>query len=222
MKRHVLLSTALLCLGLAISVSAQPLQDGVGKKGQKGPGGPRPPGQGGGMDSTSPIDRIMSLDANGDGVLTPAEVTDQRLQDLCSEPMQTPTVRSRSRIAGVVCCRVCQHGNGAGRWFRWSGNGTSAPEGGGMGRPRPGEVLPGFMMDQLQLTNEQRQQIAELQKQVDAQLAAILTDAGANAAPGTTGRSRWRWSSWSSGRHGIEEQSSQVWKTQRTKVANVS
>lgn len=176
MKRHVLWSTALLCLGLAISVSAQPPRDGGGRKGQKGQGGPRPPGQGGGMDSTSPIDRIMSLDANGDGVLTPAEVTDQRLQNLLQRAdANSDSQVTKAELQALFAAESANMGMGQGGAFGGPGMGPP-PEGGGMGRPRPGEVLPAFMMDQLQLTDEQRQQIAELQKQVDARLAEILTD----------------------------------------------
>lgn len=47
------------------------------------------------------------------------------------------------------------------------------PRGGGP--PRPGEVLPDFVREQLKLTREQRQQLEELQQTVDAQLKEILT-----------------------------------------------
>jgi hypothetical protein len=59
--------------------------------------------------------------------------------------------------------------------------GGGGPGGGGQGGgghggpPRPGEILPSFVQDQLQLTDAQRQQLATLQAQVDAQLAQILT-----------------------------------------------
>jgi Spy/CpxP family protein refolding chaperone len=47
--------------------------------------------------------------------------------------------------------------------------------GGHGGPPRPGEIMPGFIQDQLQLTDTQRQQLATLQSGVDAQLLQILT-----------------------------------------------
>jgi hypothetical protein len=55
--------------------------------------------------------------------------------------------------------------------------GQGGPQGqhGNGGPPRPGEILLGFVQDQLQLTDAQRQQLATLQSQVDAQLAQILT-----------------------------------------------
>lgn len=40
---------------------------------------------------------------------------------------------------------------------------------------RPGEVLPPFVQDQLQLTDAQRLQIEALQQEVNAQLAKILS-----------------------------------------------
>ena len=41
---------------------------------------------------------------------------------------------------------------------------------------QPGQILPAFMQEQLHLTKEQKKQLAELQKEVDARLAKILTE----------------------------------------------
>jgi Spy/CpxP family protein refolding chaperone len=41
--------------------------------------------------------------------------------------------------------------------------------------PRPGEILPEFLQDQLKLTAEQKKKLGELQKGVDADLAKVLT-----------------------------------------------
>ena len=41
--------------------------------------------------------------------------------------------------------------------------------------PRPGEVLPATVQDQLQLTEEQKKKLAELQKDVDAKIEKLLT-----------------------------------------------
>jgi Spy/CpxP family protein refolding chaperone len=43
--------------------------------------------------------------------------------------------------------------------------------------PQPGQILPGFIRDQLKLTAEQKKQLGALQKDVDAKLAKILTAA---------------------------------------------
>ena len=42
--------------------------------------------------------------------------------------------------------------------------------------PRPGEVLPGPLADQLGLTEDQKKQLAALQKETDEKLEKLLTD----------------------------------------------
>ena len=149
---------------------------GKGSKGSGGHGGPGgqkgPPGQGGppgqngnGGGPEVMLQQIMSLDTNGDGALTPAEVTDPRLQQMLK---QADTDSSGSVTRDELVAAMSNQGGGP--------RGGGGPGGGGQGGPpRPGEILPGFMQDQLQLTNSQRQQLATLQTQVDAQLAQILT-----------------------------------------------
>ncbi len=46
----------------------------------------------------------------------------------------------------------------------------------GGGPPPIGQILPGFLQEQLKVTAEQREKIEALQKDVDEKLAAILTD----------------------------------------------
>ena len=46
---------------------------------------------------------------------------------------------------------------------------------GGFEPPKPGQILPGFTQDQLKMTPEQKKQLEDLQKDVDAKLAKILT-----------------------------------------------
>jgi hypothetical protein len=41
--------------------------------------------------------------------------------------------------------------------------------------PQPGEILPAFLQDALKLTDEQKKQLADAQKDVDAKLSKILT-----------------------------------------------
>jgi hypothetical protein len=57
------------------------------------------------------------------------------------------------------------------------GRGRGGPGGrGGFGPPpQPGQVLPARLQDELNLSDDQKKQIAELQKEVDAKLAKILT-----------------------------------------------
>jgi hypothetical protein len=59
------------------------------------------------------------------------------------------------------------------------GGGRGRRGGGGPGGFRPprfGEVIPGFLVDSLKLTNEQESKVAKVQSDVDAKLKEILTD----------------------------------------------
>jgi Spy/CpxP family protein refolding chaperone len=82
----------------------------------------------------------------------------------------------RSRIVGglVLLCGIstawAQQGNPPG--------GIPGGPPGGFGpfpRPQPGEILPGFLQDQLKLTADQKKKLGELQKDVDVNLAKLLT-----------------------------------------------
>jgi hypothetical protein len=42
--------------------------------------------------------------------------------------------------------------------------------------PQPGEILPPFLQEMLQLSDAQRKQLAELQKEVEGKLGKILTE----------------------------------------------
>ena len=42
--------------------------------------------------------------------------------------------------------------------------------------PKPGELLPTFLQDQLRLTPEQKEQLAAIQKETDSKLDKLLTD----------------------------------------------
>jgi Spy/CpxP family protein refolding chaperone len=57
------------------------------------------------------------------------------------------------------------------------GRGPGGPGGGrGMGMPKPGTVLPEFVVTELKLTDEQKKKLEELQKDVDKQLDKLLTE----------------------------------------------
>ncbi len=57
------------------------------------------------------------------------------------------------------------------------GGGFGGPPGGGFGMrfPQPGEILPAPLQELLQLTDAQKKQLAEFQKEVDAKLDKVLT-----------------------------------------------
>ena len=139
---------------------------GGGGQGPRGGGGGGhrggPPGQGG--NSENMIQQIMALDANGDGGLTPAEVTDLRLQTL----LQQADTDSSGSVTLTELTTAMNKKPGQGMGGPGMGGGPGGP-------PRPGEIMPGFIQDQLQLTDTQRQQLATLQSGVDAQLLQILT-----------------------------------------------
>jgi hypothetical protein len=58
--------------------------------------------------------------------------------------------------------------------------GFGGPGGGGPGRfggpPRPGQILPPFLQEELNLSAPQKKQLEELQKEVDSRLGKILTE----------------------------------------------
>jgi len=56
------------------------------------------------------------------------------------------------------------------------GPGGRGPGGFG-GPPQPGQIMPSFLRERLELTAEQQKQLEQLQKEVDSKLGKILTDA---------------------------------------------
>ena len=66
-------------------------------------------------------------------------------------------------------------GRGAGAPGEFAGPGGRGPGGFG-GPPRPGQILPSFLQERLNLTEEQLRKLDELQKEVDSKLARLLTD----------------------------------------------
>jgi hypothetical protein len=68
--------------------------------------------------------------------------------------------------------------NGPGSGFGPGGNNNrrAGGPGGFGGPPQPGQIMPTFMQDALQLTEVQKKQLAKLQQDVDARLAKILND----------------------------------------------
>jgi Ca2+-binding EF-hand superfamily protein len=115
------------------------------------------------------VTRMMAFDKNKDGKLTRDEVTDERLLRLFD--------RADANKDGVVTKEELvalfekeSRGPSGGR----SGP-PDGPGGRGRGGPRAGQVLPEFLQADLDLTPEQKKQIAELQKEVDGRLDRILT-----------------------------------------------
>ena len=64
-------------------------------------------------------------------------------------------------------------GPGGGKDGKGEGKGGGR---GGFGRPQVGQIMPTFIQDTLKLTDDQKKQVADLQKEVDTKLQSILTD----------------------------------------------
>jgi EF hand len=189
--------------GLAFAASftmAQPPDGGQGKGGKGAKGGPGGPG-GGGKTATveEMVARMMTFDKNMDGKLTKEEVTDSRLQSLFDRAdADKDGVLTKEELTAFFTKEAAalnaQGGGPGGGGPGGGGPGGGGPGGGGPGfpggpgggpgggfgppggPPRPGQVLPPFVQERLNLTEEQKKQIADLQKDVDTKLAKILTE----------------------------------------------
>lgn len=170
------------------SLEAQPPGE-RGRGGRPSNGGPpdREP-QGGRGDSSALIEKMLSLDANGDRILTIAEVNDLRLEALLKRADKNSdgniTVEELTVLFTVEAAqgrsnpRGGAEGNSGGQGREGYGGPVGPPGFGGPGRGmrRPGEILPPFMQDELQLTEAQRLEITALQTDVDARLKKILNE----------------------------------------------
>ncbi len=187
--RLFIIGTLLLAAFCAVqSLDAQP--PGERERGGGPPnGGPPDRGPQGGIgDPSAAIEKMLSLDANGDRILTIAEVNDTRLDNLLKRAdknsdgnitVEEMTVLFTAEAAQGRNSPRGGPGGDAGGPGREGYGGSGGPPGfGGPGRGmrRPGEFLPPFMQDELQLTEAQRTEITALQMDVDARLKKILTE----------------------------------------------
>ncbi|HEX4129807.1 MAG TPA: EF-hand domain-containing protein [Pirellulales bacterium] len=140
-------------------------------------------------------DRLMKFDANEDGKLTKDEVTDERLQSIfvridvdkdgtvTKEEIAT-FAKESGRLGDGGQRRGPSDGGPRGNGQRdrggppgggpGAGGGPGGPGGRG-GPPKPGDVLPPGVQDMLDLSDQQREQLATLQKEVNDRLKDILT-----------------------------------------------
>jgi Spy/CpxP family protein refolding chaperone len=151
-------------LTVAALTSAQPpgQPPGKDKGGKGGPGGP-----GGRQTSTveEMVARMMTFDKNGDGKLTKEEVTDARLHPLFERAdANKDGVVTKEELTALFTKELAALGSG----------GPGGP--GGFGPPPIGQIMPGFVQDQLKLTAAQKKDLEALQKDVDAQIEKLLTD----------------------------------------------
>jgi hypothetical protein len=145
-----------------------------------------PPGRDGGGrgeraagDFDSFLSRLMAFDANQDGKLAKDEVKDARLHALFDRAdADKDGVATRDELTALFHRESAALAQG-GRGGPGAGPGApGGPGGRGFGGPvGPGQVLPPFLQEALNLTDAQRRQVEELQQDVDAKLAKILTEA---------------------------------------------
>jgi EF hand len=137
------------------------------------------------------VARMMTFDKNQDGKLTRDEITDPRLQRLFdrADANKDGVVTKEELVA--LFAQEAPRPRGPGddfgppggfgppgeRGFGGRGQGRFGGQGPGRrgGPPEPGQILPGFLQDRLKLSDEQKRQVADLQKEVDARLDKILT-----------------------------------------------
>jgi hypothetical protein len=138
----------------------------------QGPGrgrdsGPRP------GDGDDLVVRMMAFDKDKDGILTRTEVTDQRLNRLFDRADANKDGSVTKEELAALASKEPPSGRG--------GPGFGGPPRGGPGGfmggpPRPGEILSAPIQERLELTADQKKQVADLQKQVDDSLEKILND----------------------------------------------
>ncbi len=158
------------------------------------PGGQR---GGGEREQTKPAEggmvaQLMGFDKNKDGKLQKDEMTDERLLKLFERADAnrdgTVTKEELEALAKEDTGRGGPGGGpggpGGGRGGRGGPGGPGGEGGfpggpggpGGFTPPKPGEILPSFLADQLKLSADQKKQLAELQKEVDGKIEKLLTD----------------------------------------------
>ena len=128
-------------------------------------------------DARDLVSRMMAFDKNNDGKLSRDEVTDERLIRLFERAdADRNGAVTEDELSALAQREHADQGGGP------PGFGPGGPPGGGrggpmMGMPRPGEILPQFLRQRLNLSSKQQKQLTALQKKVDDELAKILTSA---------------------------------------------
>jgi hypothetical protein len=155
-------------------------------------------------DAASFIARLLAFDENNDGKLSKAEVTDERLQplferiDANNDGVVTKDEMTAFFTKESASLNAAGRGGPAGGPGGFgppvggnrpgagpNGPGNNAPGGNGSrrggpvgfnGPPQPGQIMPNFMQEALQLTETQKKQLDKLQQDVDVRLSKILNE----------------------------------------------
>ena len=174
------LGVVLLALTASGDVAAQP-----GKGGKKGFGGGGPAET---LDSF--VDRIMAFNKAKDGKLTKEELTDARLHALFDRAdANKDGVVTRDELKVLYEKETAAFGKGGfdkgdfggfgkggkGDFGKGDFGDKKGPKGFGKGPPPFGQILPGFIQEYLELSDTQRKQVADLQKEVETRLDKILS-----------------------------------------------
>ncbi|MFL6052822.1 MAG: hypothetical protein ACJ72W_07900 [Actinoallomurus sp.] len=171
------LKRLVLTAGGAVAMMSLALAQPPGGKSGDAPPKERPKAAG----ANSIVERMMAFDKNKDGKLTRDEITDERLLRLFDRAdANKDGVVTREELEALAAKMAAEEPRGGrGGPGGPGGRGPGGPGGFGGppgGRMQPGQVLPPFLQEQLNLTDDQKKQLAELQSDVDAKLAKLLTD----------------------------------------------
>jgi hypothetical protein len=168
--------------GIVASATLAPLhaQPG-GKKGDK-------KGSGSSETAADFASRVLAFNKAKDGKLTKTELTDTRLHGLFDRAdANKDGVVTREELEALHARESAgAGGDGKGDFGDKKGKGPKDKgpgdkggfgdkKGKSFGPPQTGQVLPPFLLDALNLTEIQRKDLADLQKDVDSRLATILT-----------------------------------------------
>jgi hypothetical protein len=128
----------------------------------------------------SVVSRMMAFDKNKDGKLSRDEITDRRLLRLFDRADKDKdgvvTKEELSALAKQMADEEAADDDRRGGFGPPGGpGGPGGFRGPGGPPPQPGQLLPPFLQERLQLTDKQKEQLEELQKQVDRKLDQILT-----------------------------------------------
>jgi hypothetical protein len=145
--------------------------------------------------SNSPIvTKMMSFAKGKDGKVKRDDVTDTRLLRLFDmADVKKEGVVTKDQLMALAAKLDDEYGQGGGGRGGPGGDGPGGPGGGpggpGGGRggrggpgggfggpPQPGQLLPTFLQEQMNLTADQKKQLEALQKEFDAKLDKLLTD----------------------------------------------
>jgi len=127
------------------------------------------------------VNRLMSFNKAKDGKLTKEELTDKRLHALFDRAdTDKDGVVTKKELEALFARETTAGGDGdfgpGGDGPKGKKGGKGKGPGGFGGPPQPGQILPSFLQEVLKLTDAQRKEVLDLQKDVDTKLAKILTD----------------------------------------------